>query len=238
MNFFTSDVTERIGALEVELNATRTELKTQISLAQDPRLSFFSSAMPGSNGRHSEASRQIKKIYDKCLFCGSKVELSLAHLVAGNSVVNYSVFGKPRYLDDLDVKSPRNFILLCGTKGKNGTCHNEFDNYCIGMIPAPLGGEANQWTLLCLRPDFAKYKELNNKTIVTQEPHPYRRLLAWRNRKCITEHGHLCSDVITNALRSCDLSETANSISNGDSDDHDDSMEPDDMDGNPVKSVR
>ena len=242
------------------MNATRTQLNAQLRLVQDPRLSFFSMAMPGSKGSHSTASKQIKKTYGlKCLFCGSDEAVTLAHLVAGNADVNYSPFGKPNYRDALDVKSPRNFILLCGTFGKRGSCHNEFDNYLIGMVPVPLAVPlavpleegASHCTLICLRPTFEKYEELNNKIITVLEPHPYRRLLAWRNRKCLLEHGRLCSDNdIQNALRACDLSEIANSINDGDADNDDadsdsahsdnadsDSVDPDYEDGVPVNSV-
>ena len=108
---------------------------------------------------------------------------------------------------------------FCVALRQEGTCHNEFDKYLIGVIPIPLGLEGNQCTLLCLRPGFAKYEQLNNKIISVQEPHPYRRILAWRNRKCLLEHGRLCGDdVIQNALRACDLSEIANSVHNSNSD--------------------
>jgi len=201
--------------------------------------------MPGSKGSHSTASRQIKQSYGgKCLFCGSNAGVTLAHLVAGNSDVNYSVFGKPTYIDDLDVRSVRNFIPLCGTHGMDGSCHNEFDNYLIGVVPIPLGEGPNNCRLICMRPAFAKYEELNDKIIEVIEPHPYRRLLAWRNRKCLLEHGRYRTTVIENTLLACDLSENANSLNNGDSDDDDagsSNLEGDDDDyvgGVPVKGSR
>ena len=228
--FEVSVLKERIDALAVEVNATRieldatkTQLNTQLSLSRDPRLFYFSTVMPGSKGSHSTVSRQIKSLYGpQCMFCGSNEGVTLAHLVAGNPAVDYSPFGPPKYRPDFDYRSVRNFILLCGTRGEEGTCHNEFDNYLIGMVPEPLGEGGNRCTLLCLRHDFAKYEELNNKSILVRDPHPYRRLLAWRNRKCLLEHGRLCSgDVIQNALRACDLSEIANSVDNSDSDSDD-----------------
>ena len=233
------------------MNSTRTQLNAQQRLVQDHRLSFFSVAMPGSKGSHSTAQKQITKSYGTtCLFCGSNAGVTLAHLVAGNRDVNYKVFGKPTYIDDLDVKSARNFIPLCGTHGMEGSCHNEFDNYLIGVVPNPLGEVSNQCKLICMRPSFAKYEELNDKIIVVMEPHPYRRLLAWRNRKCLLEHGRYCTTIIENTLLACDLSENANSVNNDDSDDDDDagSIEGNDagsnevdldyVDGVPVKGSR
>ena len=238
----------------MQLDSTLTKLNAQRRLVPDPRLSYFSLRYFSVTMPHSTASKQIAKSYgQKCLFCGSTAGVTVAHLVAGNADVNYSVFGKPTYIDDLDVKSVRNFIPLCGAIGMEGSCHNEFDNYLIGMVPIPLGEGSNQCTLICLRPSFAKYKELNNKIISVLEPHPYRRLLAWRNRKCLLEHGQYCSVGIENILGACDLSENANSVNSGDSDDDADNagsgnsegdevgsneVDHDYVDGVPVKSVR
>ena len=198
--------------------------------------------MPKSKGSHSTASRQIKNTYGPiCLFCGSNEGVTLAHLVAGNAYVDYSSFGIPTYREDLDVKSARNFIPLCGTLGMEGSCHNEFDQYLITVVHNPFGEAGNQYKIQCLRPDFAKYVELNHKIIVVKEPYPYRRLLAWRNRKCLLEHGHLCGNEVIDIVRAGDLSEIANSVNNDDLDNDDaesDIANGDYVDGVPVKSAR
>ena len=236
----------RIETLELELNTTQKQLNTTQGLIQDPRLSYFSRAMPKSKGSHSTARKQIKNTYGQiCLFCGSNVAVTLAHLVAGNEDVDYSAFGIPTYRDNLNFNSARNFIPLCGTLGMDGTCHNEFDQYLITVVHNPFGEAGNQYKLQCLRPGFAKYEILNQKIISVKEPYPYRRLLAWRNRKCLMEHGHLCDNEVRDIVQAGDLSEIANSINDGaDGDDADSgSVHGDDVDidyeyGMPVKSVR
>ena len=80
--------------------------------------------MPKSSGRQSIASRFTdQRMYgNRCLFCDETSDITKAHIVAGKKRVDYSLFCQPLYIDELDVKSPRNFIPLCGNGGKEGTC--------------------------------------------------------------------------------------------------------------------
>jgi hypothetical protein len=168
------------------------KLESRVHLSVDDRLYYFSNAMPKSSGRHSDASRKIRAEYgENCLFCGTS-GATLAHLVAGNVAVNYSSFSRPKYRDDLDVKSPRNFIPLCGTYGQNGTCHNEFDCYKMSLLFHPFTSE---YRIFCLDAKFQKYNDLNDKVVAVSSTFPpYRRLLAWRARKCVNEHPYLLAD--------------------------------------------
>lgn len=107
-------------ALEAEVRQLRTEFK----LGRDPRLFFFSGVIRSVNGKHSQASKSIRDRYKACVFCGKKDGLTMAHLISEveeSGDVSLSAFGKPTYVDNLDVKSSRNFILLCGTKGEQGS---------------------------------------------------------------------------------------------------------------------
>ena len=129
----------------------------------DERLSFFSKAMPGSVGNHSEAPRIIDSTYGrKCLFCDETKDITLAHIVAGNMDVKYSVFGKPTYKNNLEIKSARNFLPLCGNAGKEGTCscYNEFDKYLMTLLYQPF---ENVYRVYCLRRTFPKYNKKKNK---------------------------------------------------------------------------
>ena len=85
------------------------------------------------------ASKYIDANYgNKYLFCGEKNNVTKAHIVAGNRSVDYSAFSKPVYKDELDVKSPRNFLQLCGVvDGVEESCHNEFDKYLMTLIYNP-----------------------------------------------------------------------------------------------------
>jgi len=167
-----------------------------VAMGQDSRLSFFSVAMPASSGKHTTADKFISMNYDGCLFCGATdPPVTKAHLVAGNSAVDYSVFGLPTYIDALDVKCVRNFIPLCGVLGKENSCHDQFDKYKIAMMYNPL---ESSYYLHCLDPTFAKYEELHMKRVMLRSGHiPYRRILAWRARKCLQEHGYLVSKADT-----------------------------------------
>ena len=64
----------------------------------------------------------------------------MAHLISEidpTSDVNLDVFGPPQYHDAIDVKSPRNFLRLCGTKGMKGTCHDSFEFFRLGLLYDP-----------------------------------------------------------------------------------------------------
>jgi hypothetical protein len=181
------------------------------SISVDERLSFFSVAMPPSSGKHSNASKAIDNNYGKrCLFCGDTTNISKAHIVAGNHLVNYSCFGKPTYKDDLDCKSPRNFLPLCGTLGAFGTCHDRFDKYLVTLLYNAIN---NTYYIYCFDPSWSRYSDLHRKVVtVPSNIQPYRRLLAWRTRKCLLKHGSMVKTDIDVILRLCNFSEESKSM--------------------------
>jgi hypothetical protein len=187
-------------------------LEAIVNIARDDRLFYFSNAMPKSSGKHSNASSVIRKSYGgKCLFCGS-AKATLAHLVAGNSRVSYDDFNFPHYRDNLDVTSPRNFIPLCGTLGESETCHHQFDVYKMSLLFDPF---LAQYRIFCLDSRFSKYTELNNKVVAVDPDHPpYRRLLAWRARKCVNEHSYLMADRGEKLLEFAKFSDASRSVNN------------------------
>jgi hypothetical protein len=191
-------------------------LERRVSHGQDERLSYWSCVMPASSGKHSAADKKISQSYGrKCLFCGCSGKISTVHLVAGNSKVNYSPFGSANgYIGELDVKSPRNFIPLCGTLGQEGTCHDGFDKHLIMILHNPLAkNPSEKYQLHCFG---AGYQHLHGKFIpIPSDPdvRPYHRLLAWRARKCILEHGNFCdTDACTSILIANRLSEESMSV--------------------------
>lgn len=177
--------------IDVEERLNRVE--RQLALAQDPRMEYFSDLIPSSSGRHPAASYDINTYYhNTCLFCGvvgtELLPVTKAHIVTDNSRIDYSAFGTSNgYATPLDVKSVRNFLPLCGVKGRVGSCHDAFDTYTIGMLYNPL---TSKYFLFCLDHNFAKYEELNGKELTVDSRHqPYRRLLAWRSRRCAVVNG-------------------------------------------------
>jgi hypothetical protein len=155
-----------------------------MAINSDERLSYFS-PMVRSAGKHSKASAQIREsavFGGCCAFCGTTNNITIAHIVAGSNDIDYSAFNKG-YETPLDVKSARNFLPLCGTLGLQGTCHDEFDRYRITLLYNPFD---DVYTIFCLDLNNSPKAGLHNQNIVV-DPNfpPYRRLLAWRTRKCI-----------------------------------------------------
>ncbi len=173
-----------------ELNQLRTEFR----IGRDPRLFLYSAAIKSKSGNHSDASKFHRENYNNCVFCGKAdgengIKLTMAHLISEidpiSSDVNLDVFGPPNYHDAINVKSPRNFLRLCGTKGQRGTCHDMFDHFRLGLNYNPL-----RQTYFIYSVDSTHF--LHEKEIrLSEMTPPYRRLLAWRFRKMILEFGHL-----------------------------------------------
>ena len=187
------------------------KLEKRQAITVDPRLFYFSCVMPKSSGKHSIADHAIDEYYGtRCLFCGSTTNITKAHLVAGNSSLDYSPFCKPHYKSDLNVKSPRNFIPLCGTLGIPGSCHHEFDTYRITLIYNPL--EEN-YRVYSFNPDLPNHSLLHNRIVeVPDECRPYTRLLSWRAKKCILEFGSKVEDNVMDIITLANLSEDSRSI--------------------------
>ncbi len=161
--------------------------------------------MPGSDRSHSTVSRRLKKEYEGCAICklkGLTVPANAAHIVASNSSINYALFNRPHYPDDIDPKCIRNYIPLCGTLGEKDSCHNEFDQFLLAFIYNPL--ERN-FIITCLRSSWTHY-DLNGSTISFSHQ-PYRRLVAWRSRHCFQVHAHLVPDEIWQSTTAIDLSD-------------------------------
>jgi hypothetical protein len=192
------------------------ELEKRVDVGQDPRMFYFSRLMKASSGKHSVASKELGRLYPKaCVVCGEVVNVTLAHIVAGNNATDYKPFSTPKYIDDLDVKSPRNFLWLCGSEGNEGTCHNEFDRYLLTLWYNPFSGK---YRIFSLNKNWAKYSDRHNVELAL--PHkPYRRLLAWRTRACFQMNSFLLADMnITELINSVNFSEESHSVANNDRD--------------------
>jgi hypothetical protein len=186
--------------------------KIMVTLS-DPRMDFWKLEMPGSessqsgsrkkNARSSQANTKsiddvkkeirddLRKKYGSycCLFCGSTTNVTLAHLVASNTQINYREFGTGTYRDNLDPTSLRNFIPLCGTLGETGTCHHEFDTHQVSLFYNPFERKYS----LC------KFADLSFK-VVTVKHKPYHRLMAWRTRFAIRSNFAVLKDDVFKSL--------------------------------------
>lgn len=194
-------------------------LEVSRRISNDPRLFFFSPVIRSKNGLHSKASKYHSTKYPNCVFCGSDKDVTLAHLISevqDGDGVSLAVFNRPVYVEDLDVKSPRNFLRLCGTKGVLGTCHDAFDYFRLSLIYDP----ANQ-NYIIYAVDRASVLHLKRITLSSEMP-PYKRLLCWRFRKSIEIFGGLPSyEHLPKMLDIADFSEAGSVISAGESKDED-----------------
>jgi hypothetical protein len=217
------ELNQKLGELNQELgelNQELGELKSRDIIRGDDRLVFFSRVVR-STGNHSVASRQIRNsavFGGRCAFCGSTGNITMAHIVAGATGVDYSPFCLG-YSTPLDVRSARNFLPLCGTEGNSGTCHDEFDKFRITLLYNPL---RVVYTIYCLDLVNSPKADLHLRDIAV-DPNfpPYRRLLAWRTRKCLLEHGCRMADKGDALFLLATFSDGSRSVSSHDEDEGD-----------------
>lgn len=212
------DLREGLEALKASTEA----LKKRVSTGLDERLFYFSRLMPSSSGKHTAAATTIWDKYDECVVCGRKREfdasgratVTLAHIVPGNSLISYKAFGRPRYRDDLNIKSIRNFLPLCGTEGLAESCHNEFDKYLLTILYDPF---LKVFKALSLNALWSKHDACNGKTLRLSHT-PYRRLLAWRTRHCFQVNSFLLNGIsdIDALISAANFSEESHSIAGDD----------------------
>lgn len=190
-NFYASLKHSDFSVLAHDILSRLSKLEYREKMLSDDRLFYFSPIV-SSDGKHSRASRALKKskVYNNtCAFCGTNVNVTHAHLVASNHALTYDEFSTARgYNTDLDVLSPRNFLPLCGTLGVKETCHDAFDKYRMTLV---YSAQRRVYTIYCLDLKRAPQRiaNLHLKDIIVDDNFPpYRRLLAWRTRKCLVEH--------------------------------------------------
>jgi hypothetical protein len=160
----------------------------------------------------------ILSCLEGCAFCETNNNITTAHIVAGSNGVDYTPFCDG-YSTPLDVKSARNFLPLCGTEGLYRGCHDEFDKFRLTLLYNPLG---RVYTIYCLDLVNSPKADLHLKEInVDPNFPPYRRLLAWRTRKCLLEHGSKMADRGDALFTMAQLCDGSRSVSPRDEDDGD-----------------
>ena len=150
--------------------------------------------MKGSDIKRDKSESSRHPYWTSCLMCGATATstrpITEAHIIHGVKGHNYDYFSTASgFKDDLDVKSARNYVPLCGTynTGDLTCCHQKFDAFKATILWNPLtqayylfypqphrDGETRHGSALTIPPQYA----------------PYRRLLAFRAYKC----GLVCHD--------------------------------------------
>ena len=86
--------------------------------------------------------------------------------------------------DNVNPRSPRNLIPLCGTHGAIGSCHHLFDYQAIALMCNPL---KQGYGLHCFTPNewIKEYQEV--ALIVPHSYRPYKRVLNARAKACLKD---------------------------------------------------
>ena len=122
-----------------------------------------------------------------CLFCcradGKPFRISMAHLVlsGGDDYSQLNVHGEE---DNVNPRSPRNLIPLCGTHRAIGSCHHLFNNQAIALMYNTL---KQGYGLHCFTPNewIKEYQEV--ALMVPYSCRPYHRVLNDRARACMKD---------------------------------------------------
>jgi hypothetical protein len=183
------------------------------NIVVDPRLRMFDPEISTNIQSSASFKSFVKNKYHyKCVLCGADQHLTVAHLIVNNDQEDYSVFQPPRYRTYFDPECIRNRIVLCGTKTEVGTCHNLFDFHHITIY---YNAMTKKYNAICVRenPQDLRFRtgdiwELRLPKGLTADELPYKRILAWRMRKCALTHASsLSADQLNNFATMADLSE-------------------------------
>jgi len=196
---------EELEAKIEEQKATLDEQGAVLSNLIDPRLSVWndggSSSTSNSNGTLRSVSlsrRAYKNRIGVCMGCGINSELSIAHIVSHRRSADINtLFGKDGdYIDEVDVESERNYLVLCGSHGQQGSCHNYFDNlqmslyYCREAESDESGDASDEegvFKWYCS--DVAISARMSRVWRAQEIGEKYVRLLNWRTLRTILQPG-------------------------------------------------
>jgi hypothetical protein len=118
----------------------------------------------------------------------------------------------------LNVFSIRNVIPLCGNLGQRDSCHDAYNRHVVAMLHNPF---EQRYFLLCAEDAPGRLVALSqapgHRLNLPEGWTPYHRLLAWRAQYSAVRHRY---NVDLTTLRSMNaLSEGAESVADGDTED-------------------
>ena len=150
----------------------------------------------------NEFSIAIYTSFDyKCWICGKRKDshqLSLAHIVSGTDDISpqdeecvrqeYALLQNEQ--EPFRYDSPRNRIVLCGSHGQDGTCHDKYDKHAFSIIHI-LGDYYAFWFYLGMKVVDPDAEQQQNMHVVKLRPishNPYRRALYHHASLAESEH--------------------------------------------------
>lgn len=156
-----------------------------------------------------------------CVICGSNQSVSVVPIIT-LGLSDYSVFGvKNNYISEIDVFSVRNFMPICGANGPHDSCRDAIDKHHIHIFYDVF---QKSYQLSCSPNAHERFQKISRSVLITPAGwNPYRRLLAWRSRKCGTEYGFIPNFPIFETMNQ--ISEESNSIGDLEIDDIDEENE-------------
>ena len=186
-----------------EQKATLDEQGAVLSNLIDPRLSVWnvggSSSTSSSTPVNVSSSRKAyRNQIGVCMGCGNNSNLSIAHIVSHRRGADINLlFGTDgNYIDEVDIESERNYLVLCGSHGQQGTCHNYFDNlqmslyYCREAESDESGDASDEegvFKWFCS--DVAISARMSRVLRAQEIGEKYVRLLNWRTLRTILQPG-------------------------------------------------
>jgi hypothetical protein len=194
------------------------------AITSDRRMNLFNVIDGCGSGKISPSVKStVKTMFsESCLICGSRENISVAHLLGGNpdSFNKFmmteglvALLNTPIYRTDFNFSSARNLVVLCGIKSLKGTCHWAFDNHLCCILPHPLvvGEYRLHWLDTKNRTDDPSLPAERILTVPANWE-PYTRALSLHAREGIRRHAS--NDAMAELISTCDLS--CSSTSGGD----------------------
>ena len=191
---------EELEAKIEEQKAALDEQGAVLSNLIDPRLSAWNAG--GSSSTSSNTSISVsssRKAYKNrigvCMGCGINSSLTIAHIVSHRRSADINtLFGiDGNYIDEVDVESERNYLVLCGTHGQQGTCHNYFDNLHMSLYycretdeSGDASDEEGVFKWYCS--DVAISARMSRVWTAQEIGEKYVRLLNWRTLRTVLHH--------------------------------------------------
>ena len=170
------------------------ETKVFMEKFVDPRLQVWSAGAASTTGSEKSASirtvrKDYKTNYGYCMACGCTEvvrSLTIAHIVACRISNLDALFGPDNsYVDKIVPESLRNYLVLCGTQGEAGTCHDYYDNMRISLYYDP-EVEVFKWYSATGVAIEGLASRVLQKDAIGQK---YLRLLAWRTLSTVLQPG-------------------------------------------------
>jgi len=201
---FAAELAEQKSAFE----ATLAEVKGIIDNLVDPRLKCWNQGSATSRGNASISTREIRRAVVNrmgvCMCCGTDGSvykqlgkchgLTTAHIIADMKDLNV-LFGQDNgYKENIILECESNYLVLCGTQGQRGSCHDAYDNLELSLY---FNKEVDRYVWMMndggdtwLKADgsIERLGTLDSSVI----GYKYARLLNWRTIRTLLQPGTQC----------------------------------------------